>query len=67
MSGIMTGCHVGVYLINPFTLEGSRRPRHPGGLSFRTFSLAAQRKDTLHLEKPTLSTYLDSRLRGNDE
>jgi hypothetical protein len=28
------------------------RPRHSGGLSFGTFSLAAQRKGTLHQEKP---------------
>jgi len=30
--------------------------RYRGGLSFRTFSLAAQRKGTLHQEKPKLKS-----------
>jgi len=32
------------------------RPRHSGGLSFGTFSLAAQRKGTPHQEKPKVKT-----------
>jgi len=37
-------------------LRAAFRPRHPGGLSFRAFSLAAQRKGALHQEKPELNS-----------